>query len=309
MKNAKCQMSNVKSMSNDQCPPAPEFCILHSPFWAACCLLLLFGLAQTAELTVDKSAGRIDIKLPFTTEQDYLLTGAEPLEFTVTGPAWVRVYSRLGWSDDLGISANYGLILTHAGQQRRESLSAEKSSGAIGPSHEHYAKWRSFYVKVPSGPQSYRLELGELAGTSVAVRFAFEAPPPYREITPEESLPVLSIADDSVPFDWRVTKSAQAVTLKVTGPARVRIDGRLLYPPGLLGVADMELSVSESGITIAARKFSVLRLKKARSLTARSGAPSVVHRLRISVPAGEHLLSVKFTSAKIAAGAMRFFAR
>jgi hypothetical protein len=293
------------------------------------CLLSLLGLGLTLsaqEVTVTQSAGTIEIRLSRTTEQNYLLTRDQPIRFEIAGPGHVRVYSRLRWHD-VTSSDTYELVLRKPKGVRRETLETERSAAARGPSGETFSKWRSFYIRVPKGKNEYRLELGAARSDTVAVRFSLEAPPAWKEVAPATRLTFLRVREDTLETVWFQVSDSQTVDLAVVGPASLLVEARLSYLPSMSGKQSVTVAVSENEMLLKSQQFDVVRAKNAVyangtapdiSLDKRRGAavphsagmqPSVVRRLRIPLPPGEHSVTVRFLAGKGRVGVLRFLIR
>jgi len=272
--------------------------------FAVCGLML--ASAQAQNLTVTKSAGAFEIKLSKAVEQDFRLTRSQPIEFAVTGPAWVRVYSRLIWHAGMGAGEKYELILRRPNGAKRETLQTDVSAVTRGPDGEAYSKWRSFYVQAPKGKNSYRLTLGSAPADTAAVRFALEAPPEPREAEPQAVLPRLSLHRDSVETDYYAVGDSSETPLLMVGPVFLAVEARLNYPKGDFGKRAFTLSVLENGAELGSREFEVRRMKAYRWVGRNDIHPSAAKRLKLELPAGAHQLAVRFNTGKGMTGALRF---
>lgn len=276
--------------------------------WLAACGLLP-AVARAQDLTVTKSAGTIEISLSKSAEQDYRLTRSEPLEFSVAGPAYVRVYSRVVWHEGMTPGDRYELVLRKPNRISRETLAASPSPTARGPAGEMYTRWRSFYVRVPKGKNSYRLALGMSPADTAAVRFAFEQPPAWSEAEPQTELPRLRLRRDSVEtVSYLVTDTSQ-VQLLLVGPVHVAVEGRLDFTQGVPGKQSFSLAVFENDSQLAAQQFEVRRAKAVQCPDRKDLHPSISRRLKFDLPAGAHLVKVRFHAGAGASGTLRFLVR
>jgi hypothetical protein len=276
--------------------------------WLAACGLLP-AVARAQDLTVTKSAGTIEISLSKSVEQDYRLTRSEPLEFSVAGPAYVRVYTRVAWHEGMTPGDWYELVLRKPSLTGHETLAANPSPSARGPDGEMYAKWRSFYLRVPNGKNSYRLTLGMSPADSAVVRFAFEQPPTWREAEPQTELPRLRLRRDSVEtVSYLVTDTSQ-VQLLLVGPVHVAVEGRLNFAQGVLGKQSFSLVAFENDSQLAAQQFDVRRAKAVQYPDRTDLHPSISRRLKFDLPAGAHSVKVRFHAGAGASGALRFLVR
>jgi len=274
---------------------------------AGCCLLLAAAGAQ--ELKVLKSGGEFEIRLGKAVEQDLRLTRNQPVDFTVSGPTWVRVYARLVWHAGMDAGEEFELVLRRPNGVSCETLLTEISSSARGPEGEAYSKWRSFYVRAPKGKGSYRLSLGSAPADTVAVRLALEAPPEPREAEPHAVLPRLVLLRDSMATGYYAVNDGSETPLLLVGPMRLTVEARLNYPKGSVGKRTFALTVLENGAELTRGTFDVRRMKAYRWAGRSDVFPSAAKRLGLELPAGAHQLAVRFDAGKGASGALRFLVR
>jgi hypothetical protein len=267
------------------------------------------AVVRAQDLVVLKSGGVMEIKLSKAVEQDYRLTRAQPVEFTVAGPACLRVYTRLVWHEGMKAGDDYELLVRRPNGTTRETLAANPSPTARGPDGELYARWRSFYLRVPKGKNGYRLTLGSSPADTAAVRFAFEPPPAWREAEPQTELPRLHLRRDSADLVSFLVSDSEPVQVLLVGPVRLAVEGRLNFAKGALGRKGFSLAVFENDRQLAARPFDVRRLKAGRYADRKDIFPSVSKRLSLDIPAGAHSLIVRFSSGTGASGALRFLVR
>jgi len=267
------------------------------------------AVARSQDLTVTKSAGTIEISLSKSVEQDYRLTRSEPLEFSVNGPAYVRVYTRVAWHEGMDQSEEYELVLRKPNGTSHETLTANSSPSARGPDGDVYSKWRSFYFRAPSGKSNYRLALGSAGADQAAVRFAFETPPVWKEAEPQTELPRLRLRRDSVETVSYLVGDTSQIQLLLLGPVHVAIEGRLNFAQGVLGKQSFLLAATESDSQLAAQWFEVRRAKAVQCPDRKDLHPSISRRLKFDLPAGAHSVNVRFHSATGASGALRFLVR
>ena len=269
-------------------------------------LVLLLAAGRTQDLAVSKSAGAFEIRLSKAVEQDFRLTRNQPVEFQVTGPAYVRVYSRLVWHAGMAAGEQYELVLREPDGTRRETLHTDVSAATRGPDDEIYSKWRSFYLRVPKGRNNYRLMLGFAKADTLAVRFALESPPAPREAEPQATLPRLILRRDSAETGYYLVEDRSETPLLLVGPVRVAVEGRLNFVKGMTGKQTFALTVAENDVSLASREFGVRRMKAFHWVGRDDIRPSAAKYLSFDLPAGAHAVTVKFRANGGRTGALRF---
>lgn len=304
------QNSKFKTQSSKFNVQGAEFGLLRMVcglWFVTCGLLPAFARAQ--DLTVTRSAGTIEISLSKSAEQDYRLTRSEPLEFSVAGPAYVRVYSRVAWHEGMTPGDRYEMVLRKPNVTGHETLAAYPSPSARGPDGEMYSRWRSFFLRVPKGMNSYHLALGTSPADSAAVRFSFEQPPAWSEAEPQAELPRLRLRRDSVETVSYLVFDTSQVQLLLVGPLHVAVEGRLNFAQGALGKQSFSLAAFENDSQLAAQQFEVRRAKAVQCPDRKDLHPSISRRLRFDLPAGAHSVKVKFHAGAGTSGALRFLVR
>jgi hypothetical protein len=303
---------------------------------SALCVLVVSAL-PAQPLTVETSAGSIVLTIKNGTEHDYLLTRANPVQFSVTGPCRLRVYSRLAWRTDMKSPQQYELVLNSLlvdscslleprttsydapgggaaspramGHERHETLTTEKSASARGPGDETYAKWRSFYFRVAQGRNSYRLLLGNSTTDRVAVRFSFEPPAPWTPLVPSGAIKTLKIKNDTTGSDWFRLDSEHPLQITLMGSARLLSQSRLDFVRGTPGPQKYELRLYEGDVLLARETLIVRRSKNDRYLGESGMIPSPARRLRLDLPVGEHNLTVRFQATQAPSAVLRLWFR
>ncbi|MCX7785623.1 MAG: hypothetical protein N2201_05285 [candidate division WOR-3 bacterium] len=264
--------------------------------------LLLFSIglgeetAQPISLDIKKVTPRTIISVVKRIEQEYyLLTKERPIDLAVTGPTYIRVYTRLLWRDDMTGKQNYRLLLKHGedrnGQDEKLlTFETEKSNTAIGENKTRYSKWRSFYLEVPSGINQYQISLVSAPSETVALRFSFEKPKEYKKITPEQPYKELQFVEwEKIITYYEITKK-QPVKVKVTGPAILKATCRLNYDYTLEGKQSYTISASVSGKEWQAKTFRTEKSQTGMYKNQPAIIPSTPNNFYLDVPPGNFII-------------------
>ncbi len=257
---------------------------------------MLFGLLVLAavpvsgqSLTVDGSADEVTVSVVRRVELDYfLVSSGRPIEFSATGPTWLRVYTRLWWPEGASGTRTYRLSLWQEDAERPLEFETGRSKSSYGTDGHPVGKWRSFYIQVPEGKSSYRLECREGA---VAVRFAFQRKRPWSEVRVEEQVPVtLTLGVDSLAYH-RVETGSPA-RFSVRGPGYVRIRTRLDYDPSMVGAQNFVLTAAEGEEELVQKNFRVTRSGTAHYIETPELVPSTERATKFRVGEGTHRLTL-----------------
>jgi hypothetical protein len=267
--------------------------------------ILLLGIAFMQAQTVDvsKASPRTVISVIKRVDQDYyLLTKERPIEFTVSGPTIIRVYSRLLWHDDFVGQQPYKLIISESGIDKISSFLTEKSNSAIGSKKESFGKWRSFYIDVPSGTVNYKLTILESKSDTVAVRFNFEKPMDYKKIAPVSPYNELQYVENEKTTSYYQINGAEPIKVRVEGPVMLKATTRLNYDVTLEGKQNFTINAAVSGKEWRNKTFQVIKSQSGQYKNMPDIIPSNPVDFFVNVPPGSYVIEfmIKGTLAKSA---------
>lgn len=280
------QHSEVKTRNPE--PHAPSGVLL-----AAACLLL--AAASAGEVKVVKDGGLAKLSVVRRVELDYhLLTRSQPVEFEVDGPCWLRVYTRLWWSDGADAKQSYALSLWQGEARRPLEFETGLSKSSLGPGQQKVGRWRSFFVQMPAGKNRYRLELDDAKSGKAGVRFSLEEPRPWESVS-LGGLRELVLVQGSETAAFHLLPTGEAHQVRVAGPCRVRVSVRLNYDVSLVGAQSLVLSVDVDEKPAAEQNLRVTRSAVAVYANEPGLVPSVERNLRLSLGEGEHRLGIRLS--------------
>lgn len=265
-------------------------------------LILLIGVILTTAQTIEisKSSPRTVINVVKRVDQEYyLLTKDQPVEFTVSGPTMIRVYSRLLWHDNMTGKQSYKFIVAEQGIEKISSFETEKSNSAFGSKKETFGKWRSFYLNVLTGNVNYRLSLLEAKSDTVAIRFSFEKPKEYKKVVPLIQSREFQLVENEKMTTYYELKPNEPIKVKVQGPIELKAVCRLNYDYTLEGSQNYTIFAMVSGKEWQSKTFK----------TQKSGStyknipeliPSTLSNYFLKVPPGSYQIefNLKGTLAK-----------
>jgi hypothetical protein len=257
------------------------------------CLLIVAAAAGADQVEVRSSSRQVDVSVIQRMDLGYyLLTSRQALEFAVQGPTWLRVYTRLWWPEGVDWDQQYRMSLWQGDVERPLQFESGLSGSSFGPGRRQVGKWRSFYVQVPAGSNSYLLKLDKAPCDTVGVRFTFRAPRPWQPVAVQGSELVLADGADTA----RVTRLEPGVPLQVTvsGPCRVRVSARLNFDPSMVGAQNFVLTVDDGERPVSTDNFRVSR-SGAVYVNEPGLVPSSRKSLRFNLGEGTHRLSINLS--------------
>jgi hypothetical protein len=240
------------------------------------------------------------------TEEYLLLTKAQPLSFSVEGPTYLRVYTRIVWPKDNPGSEIYKVILQE--NEIEESiitLESEESKVTTDSKGRPLSKWRSFYIEVPEGLNRYKLTHWASPKDTVLIKFAYESPSRWNEIPATEYSAVIEAIEEERIIKYYELQQGRNVTLRIKGPQRLRVIARLNYDERMIGDQNYTIMLERNGVV---EQFP-LRCYKSQMITYKNRnniVPSNARSFHINLGEGTHTLTFKLAGTVAESAALRF---
>ncbi|MEO0093614.1 MAG: hypothetical protein ABIK93_09910 [candidate division WOR-3 bacterium] len=269
--------------------------------------------AQTNSLEIRPKNRTIDISvIKRVTQQYYLLTKGNPIELSIVGPNWVRVYTRLLYPATLEPkNAKYKIIVSEADEEKIVTLETEKSNSAIGPANQKFGKWRSFFIEVPPGNNNYKFTLWQAPSDTVAIRFSIEKPKEWQPVAVSDALRPKRIVSEEAGkfFDYYELTKNEPLKIEFTGPLRLKIETRLNYDMTLEGAQKFTILVKENGKEIQQAQFRVNKSETAQYQNKPEIVPSVARFFYLQIPEGKHQITFELTETVAKSAVLRFLSK
>ncbi|UCD06305.1 MAG: hypothetical protein JSV98_03490 [candidate division WOR-3 bacterium] len=240
------------------------------------------------------------------TDEYLLLVKNQPLSFSVEGPTYLRVYTRIVWpKGNLG-SEVYKLIL-----QENEidediiTFESEESNVSRDKRGRSLSKWRSFYIEVPEGMNNYKLTHWASPQDTILVKFAYESPKRWVEIPAAEYGAIIEAIEEERIVKYYELSNSRTVALRVNGPQRLRVIARLNYDEKMIGDQNYTLTVEENGkierFPLKCYKSQMITYKDRKNIV-----PSNARSFHINLGAGTHILRFGLAGTVAESAALRF---
>lgn len=190
-------------------------------------LLIFFLLGQ---LSVASTTPEATVKTQVTqSEKYYVLTRDKPVKFEVSGPVWVRVYTRIPWKKGLQSPTTYKMVLVTDETSERFITKETEYSKVSKIDNINVSKWRSFYIQVPEGKHGYELHLWRAPVDTILLRFSFEAPGRWIDISPSQYAGILELVQNERIIKYYEVTPQKPLVLEVEGPRRLKINARAIF--------------------------------------------------------------------------------
>lgn len=267
-------------------------------------MLALCLFSQIKEINPNK---KWEIEIVTKQTEDYLLlTKNSPLTFSVEGPTYLRVYTRIFWPKDKMGSQIYKMILQeNKVDEKIITTESEKSDVTRDKKGRSLSKWRSFYIEIPEGSNDYRLTHWSSPNDTILVKLAYESPKKWTEIQASEYGATIEAIEEERILKYYELKKNEDISLNINGPARLRVIARLNYDEKMIGDQNYTIVVEDAGNI---EKFA-LKGYKSQIITYRDRkniVPSSARSFHMNVKEGRHTLKFSMTGTIAESAALRF---
>jgi len=240
------------------------------------------------------------------TEDYLLLTKNSPMTFSVEGPTYLRVYTRIFWPKDKMGSQIYKLILQeNKVDENIITMESEESSVTRDKKGRPLSKWRSFYIEIPEGLNNYRLTHWSSPNDTILVKFAYESPRKWTEIQASEYGTTIEAIEEEKILKYYELKRNDNITLNINGPTRLRVISRLNYDEKMIGDQNYTIGIEDGGNS---EKFA-LKGYKSQIITYRDRkniVPSSARSFHLNLKEGRHTLKFTLTGTIAESASLRF---
>ncbi len=236
-------------------------------------------------------------------DEYYLLTKDMPITFSVEGPTYIRVYTRIFWPGKASKKELYKVILQeNAIDERLITLETERSDVTTDMRGRPVSKWRTFYIEVPEGMNRYKITQWASPNDSMLIKFTYESPREWHDIPAAGYSALLEAVEEEKLVKYYEVLRDKKVTLRLQGPVSLKVIARLNYDMSMLGEQSYSLLVNDNGRTeqenVKCYKSDIITYENRPDVV-----PSNAHTFYIRVDEGWHNLefTLKGTTAKSAA--------
>ncbi|MGD9380483.1 MAG: hypothetical protein PVI51_07935 [candidate division WOR-3 bacterium] len=240
------------------------------------------------------------------TDEYLLLTKNEPLTFSVEGPTYLRVYTRIVWPKNNMDSEIYKVILQeNAIDENIITLESEESRVTRDKKGRSLSKWRSFYIEVPEGLNRYRITHWSSPQDTILVKFAYESPKRWQEISATEYSAIIEAIEEERIIKYYELGQGESITLRVKGPQRLRVIARLNYDEKMIGDQNYTIMVEDQGNS----KQFPLKCYKSQMITykdRKNVVPSNARSFHVNMKEGTRSLKFKLAGTVAESAALRF---
>uniref|UniRef100_A0A7C4XTW7 Uncharacterized protein n=1 Tax=candidate division WOR-3 bacterium TaxID=2052148 RepID=A0A7C4XTW7_UNCW3 len=248
------------------------------------CLFLIFNQIGNVSPTQE-----VRVKIQTTKEESYyLLTRKQPLEIKVSGPTWIRVYSRIPWTKGKTGTVLYKMILEEDEIKEKFITTETEYSSVARLDKIKLSKWRSFYINVPEGMHTYRLIHWRCPSDSILLKFTSESPGRWQDIPALSYNAKLELVEDEKIIDYYEMTPEKPVILEIDGPKKLKVISRLNLKPAIRGEEVYSIDVIEKGKTVKSTKFRAWVSETAYYNKRADIIPSNPHIFFLNVRKGSH---------------------
>jgi len=268
---------------------------------------VLMSLCLVSQLQQIEPYKKWEIEIVTKKAEEYLLlTKNQPVTFSVEGPTYLRVYTRILWPKGSMGSEIYKMIL-----QENEidediiTLESEESVVSKDKKGRPLSKWRSFYIEVPEGSNRYKLTHWSSPQDTILIKFAYESPKRWVEISPAEYSSIIEAIEEERIIKYYELKREGRIALRINGSQRLRVIVRLNYDEKMIGDQNYTIMVEENGkvekYPFKCYKSQIITYKDRRNIV-----PSNARSFHVNQGEGTHVLHFSLAGTLAESAALRF---
>jgi len=263
--------------------------------------MLLIFMLLLGQLSGTSKSPEARIKIQVTqSESYYVLTKDNSLKFEVSGPTWVRVFTRIPWKKEFRGPRTYKMILVSDDANERFISKETENSKIAKIDGVSVSKWRSFYIRVPEGTHKYELLLWRAPVDTVFCKFSFEAPGKWIDLSPAEVASVLEIVEDEKIVKYYEVRPEKPLVVEIEGPLRIKVQSRAnfkkLDESGVYSVSVKSNGRLTKEVTYSAKPSETVYYRNRKELI-----PSVPDVFYLNFKKGKHRVEIRIMGVESAA--------
>ncbi len=288
---------------------------MRTPHWGALAAALILVSPARAErwnaIESVPDATPIPVQVNGKTRVYFRVTSERALVFAVTGPAQVRLTTRVEMPAGSRGVFTYQLRVNEGGKTLDQmSTEASAADGASVPEGSvSLGKSRALTFDVADGP--HRLSLVLSGAGAVLVRIQQSGGPsgrtPMVSLTPVSAARSVSVAEGEKVIPYYSVFAKRPVRLRVVGPTTLELTTRLDFDATMRGSASYRLRLIEKGRILRELEFRTTKATTATYTNLPDRVPSKLDRVTVPLPEGLHEIAVEL--AQPARGSAEIHAR
>ena len=270
-------------------------------------LSVLMALCLVSQLQQIEPYKTWEIEIVTKKAEEYLLlTKNQPVTFSVEGPTYLRIYTRILWPKGSLGSEMYKVILQENEiDENIITLESEESMVSKDKKGRPLSKWRTFYIEVPEGMNNYKLTHWSSPKDTILIKFAYESPKRWVEISPTEYRSIIEAIEEERIIKYYELAKDGTIGLRISGPQRLRVIARLNYDEKMIGDQNYTIMIEEKNNT----ERYPLKCYKSQMITYKDRGniiPSNARSFHINLGEGTHFLRFGLAGTIAESAALRF---
>ena len=269
---------------------------------------ILFIFIIFAKIKDISPKNKVDIEIITKKKESYnILTKGKPISFTVEGPTYLRVYTRIPWSKETKGNKIYKLILQENEiEEKIITLESEVSKVTKDKAGRPLSKWRSFYIEVPEGKNHYKITHWSSPKDTILLKFTYESPKEWMDIPATDYKTVVESIEEEKLIKYYELEKDSELTLEIDGPVKMKISSRLNYDEKMEGNQNYTIVVSDNGkelekFFLKCYKSDIIQYKDRKEIV-----PSNASNFYIDLQEGRHILKFSLSGTIAQSVSLRF---
>jgi hypothetical protein len=267
---------------------------------------------QWREIRPDSGA-KVEVVIEGARRTYALLASGTGVEVEVEGPARLRARTRLLLGDARGEDYRYSVRVSGDDGSGEKVFplrcEASRKRTAVGTGGPRIGQAKSFAFDVPAGKHRYTFAAADPPGARVAVRFhsrAKEGKVAWESVSPKTHGGACDLVPRGQLTRYYSLPQNGELTLKASGPARIRVWSRLSFTDSMLGDVHYSLRIARDGGEAQVVPLIARRSSKSIYIDRPDLVPAEAEKFEFDVPAGDHEYRLRLVSSSAPRVTLRF---
>lgn len=254
----------------------------------------------------------IQIVLNGAEKKYYSLSKGNPIKVKVNGPTKLEMITRLILPKDGIVNGKYSIkVVEKSTTVKHYSTSTEKSDAFVKNPNMILGKSRKFTMDVPEGNHTYEYYLESDNAADVAIKFSIKSKKGKNSTSRVELQPLIyekvvtAIIKENL-ISYYVASKQKDVEVRVIGPTKLQITGRLNFDVATKGIQKYAVSVWENENKLFTKPLSTTKSLGVSYQEWKDVVPGKPDKIYLDVPSGEHLYKFKLEETSAHSISLKF---
>jgi hypothetical protein len=242
----------------------------------------------------------------------YLLSKDSPIKIKLEGPAKMEMITRLGMKRDNSEEGIYSIKVTEENKiVKLYSTTTSKSDASFKSINFIPGKSRKFSIDVPTGIHMYDFSLDTKDFSIAALKFSVISKNKKNRSSEVDLQPLIydkvvtAVIKEKL-ITYYTSSSQKNVQIRVIGPTKLQIIGRLNFDSAMKGMQKYSVSIWENDSRIIMKPLTTTKSLGITYQDMMDVVPGKADKINLDIPTGEHIYKFKLEETAAHSIAFKF---